>query len=36
MAFDFLDGVIANLYLMINPDKLRHLQSADTRLQETC
>jgi RNA polymerase sigma-70 factor (ECF subfamily) len=25
LAFDFRDGVIANIYLVINPDKLRHL-----------
>jgi RNA polymerase sigma-70 factor (ECF subfamily) len=28
MAFDFRDGLIANIYLMINPDKLRHLRTA--------
>jgi len=33
MAFDFRDGLIANLYLMMNPDKLHQLRSADTRLQ---
>ena len=27
LAFDFRDGLIANIYLMINPDKLRHLSS---------
>jgi RNA polymerase sigma-70 factor (ECF subfamily) len=26
MAFDFRDGLIAGIYLMINPDKLRHLR----------
>jgi RNA polymerase sigma-70 factor (ECF subfamily) len=26
MAFDYRDGVIAGIYLMINPDKLRHLR----------
>jgi RNA polymerase sigma-70 factor (ECF subfamily) len=25
LAFDFRDGLIANIYLVINPDKLRHL-----------
>jgi hypothetical protein len=25
VAFDFRDGKIANIYLMLNPDKLRHL-----------
>ena len=30
MAFDFRDGLIANIYLMINPDKLRHLRSTGT------
>jgi RNA polymerase sigma-70 factor, ECF subfamily len=27
LAFDFRDGLIANIYLIINPDKLRHLSS---------
>jgi RNA polymerase sigma-70 factor, ECF subfamily len=26
LTFDFCDGVIANVYLVINPDKLRHVQ----------
>jgi RNA polymerase sigma-70 factor, ECF subfamily len=26
LAFDYRDGLIAGLYLMINPDKLRHLR----------
>src|SRR6516225_6478158 len=26
LAFDFRDGLIASIYLVINPDKLRHLQ----------
>jgi len=26
MAFDYRDGLIAGIYLMINPDKLRHLR----------
>ena len=26
MAFDFRDGLIANIYQIINPDKLRHLR----------
>jgi len=32
MAFDFRDRLIANIYLMINPDKLRYCtQPACTR-----
>jgi RNA polymerase sigma-70 factor (ECF subfamily) len=35
VAFDFRDGLIANIYLVINPDKLRHLhpppQDIDTQ-----
>jgi RNA polymerase sigma-70 factor (ECF subfamily) len=28
MAFDFRDGLIANIYVVINPDKLRHLRKS--------
>jgi len=28
MAFDFRDSLIANIYLVINPDKLRHLHES--------
>ncbi len=28
IAFDFRDGRIANIYLMLNPEKLRHLSAA--------
>ena len=36
VAFDFHDGVIANIYLVINPNKLRHLhpRRQDIRTQE--
>jgi RNA polymerase sigma-70 factor (ECF subfamily) len=36
MVFDFRDGVIGNIYLVINPDKLRHLRprSQDINSQE--
>jgi hypothetical protein len=34
VALDFRDGLIATIYLVINPDKLRHLCSelSGTRL----
>jgi hypothetical protein len=27
VAFDFRDGQIANIYLMLNPEKLQHLSA---------
>jgi RNA polymerase sigma-70 factor (ECF subfamily) len=28
VSFDFQDGCISNIYLMLNPDKLRHLSAS--------